>query len=149
MYDLFYIVETHTGWYNLRLKDTHYCIACGSDLESLKRTIYSTVRRYKTEERIYSAIESLSDNGVVAKKTLEKCREDYLSGEHIVFKSLVKDVVNKALKDNREDCPFNKVKKRLKTVVKDSPKVIEEKTTTPTKVFSPRKITPRKVIRTI
>ena len=43
MYDLFYIIEVSPQWYNLIVKDTHYCITCGSDLELLKRTIYKYV----------------------------------------------------------------------------------------------------------
>ena len=116
MYDLFYIIEVTPQWYNLIVKDTHYCIACGSDLEVFKRTIYNYVRKYKIEDRVYRTLRGLNDGGTVPLTVLEKRREDYLSGRHLVFNNLVRGVVEQALKDNRQDTPYHHAKKRVKVV---------------------------------
>ena len=116
MKDLFYIVEVHPQRYNLLVKDTHYCIACGSDLESFKRTIYSYTRKYKTEDRVYKALRGLSDGGRVSPATYDQRQKDYMSGKHLPYTTLVSGVVAQALKDNRQDSPFNRVKKRMTTI---------------------------------
>lgn len=116
MYDLFYIIEVRPQWYNLLLKDTHYCVACGNDLEVFKRTIYKYVRKYKMEDRVYRALKGLSDSGEVSPITYEQRRRDYLSGKHIVFNDLVRGVVSQALKDNRQDTPYHHIKKKVRTI---------------------------------
>ena len=116
MYDLFYIVEVSSQWYNLLVKDTHYCLACGSDLESFKRTIYNYVRKYKTEDRVFRVLNDLSDSGKISPLTYDQRRKDYLSGRHLVFNDLVRGVVEQALKDNRQDTPYNRTKKKVRTI---------------------------------
>lgn len=116
MYDLFYIVEVKPQWYNLIVKDTHYCVACGSDLETFKRTIYNYVRKYKIEDRVYKALSGLSDGGRVPHTVLDQRRKDYTSGKHLVFNDLVRGVVAQALKDNRQDTPYHHAKKKVRTV---------------------------------
>lgn len=116
MYDLFYIIEVRPQWYNLLVKDTHYCLACGSDLEVFKRTIYKYVRRYKIEDRVYRALRGLSTKGLVPPKVFEQRHKDYLSGKHEVFSDLVRGVVSEALKDNRQDTPYHHAKKKVRTV---------------------------------
>lgn len=115
MKDLFYILEVRPQWYNLRVKGTHYCIACGSDLEKIKRTIYKYVRKYKIEDRVYSALRGLEDRGQVPPTVYEQMQKDYLSGKHIVFNDLIRGVVEEAIKDNRQDTPYHHAKKKVRT----------------------------------
>ena len=117
MKDLFYILEVRPQWYNLIVKDTHYCIACGSDLEKFKRTIYKYVRKYKIEDRVYSALRNTESGGQVAPTTRDKRRALYLSGQHLVFNDLIRGVVEEALKDNRKDTPYHHAKKKVRTIV--------------------------------
>ena len=116
MYDLFYITEVSPQWYNLIVKGVHYCIACGSDLEVFKTTIYNYVRKYKIEDRVYKAIKSTSNGGLVPRTVFNQREKDYFSGKHVVFSDLVKEVVAQALKDNRQDTPYHHAKKKVKTV---------------------------------
>ena len=147
MYDLFYIVEVTPQWYNLIVKDTHYCIACGSDLEVFKRTIYNYVRKYKIEDRVYRVLRGLSDGGHVPLTVFEKRREDYLSGRHLVFNDLVRGVVAQALKDNRQDTPYHRTKKKVRAV---TPVGVAASPLPPTnEVRAVGKIRPRKIQRTI
>ena len=147
MYDLFYIVEVSPQWYNLILKDTHYCIACGSDLESMKRTIHHYVRKYKTEDRVYRAISGLSDGGRVSPATLTQRQKVYDSGKHLVFNDLVRGVVAQALKDNRQDTPYHHAKKKVRAV---TPIGVAASPLPPTnEVRAVGKIRPRKIQRTI
>ena len=117
MKDLFYILEVKPQWYNLIVKDTHYCIACGGDLEKFKRTIYKYVRKYKIEDRVYSALRGMEDRGKVAPLVFEQRQKDYDSGKHIVFNDLIRGVVEEALKDNRKDTPYHHAKKKVRTIV--------------------------------
>ena len=146
MKDLFYIIEVRPQWYNLLLKDTHFCLSCGDDLESIKRTIYKYVRKYKTVERVYSAMKGLSNNGTIPPKTLQYRQEDYDNGKHLPFCDVVKEVVEQALKENRQDTPFNRTKKVVKKV---SPQKVAN-TPAPDEVRSvAKKITPMKIRRTL
>ena len=148
MQDLFYITEVHPQWYNLLVKGTHYCIACGSDLEKIKRTIHKYVRKYKVEDRVYRTLQESESGGKVSQATFTKRQEDYLSGKHEVFNDLVRGVVLEALKENRQDTPYHHVKKRLGTSL--SPHTVERTTPQPPpqEVRSVKKITPRKITRT-
>lgn len=117
MKDLFYILEVSPQWYNLIVKDTHFCIACGSDLEVFKRTIYKYVRKYKIEDRVYSALKAMECGDSVPPTVFEQRQKDYLSGKHLVFEDLVRGVVEEALKDNRKDTPYHHAKKKVRTIV--------------------------------
>ena len=147
MYDLFYILEVRPQWYTLLVKDTHYCVACGNDLEVFKRTIYNYVRKYKIEDRVYKALSGLSDGGLVSHYTYDQRLRRYNSGEHLVFNDLVRGVVSQALKDNRQDTPYHHAKKKVRTITPSVSAVV--RTITPldeARVVG--KITPRKITRT-
>ena len=116
MYELFYIVEVHPQWYNLILKNTHYCVACGDDLESMTEVIYKYVRKFKIPERVYRSISTLEDRGLVPPRTLERRQVDYDLGKHLPFNYLVREMVEKAIKDNRQDTPYNRTKKKVRVV---------------------------------
>ena len=147
MYDLFYILEVRPNHYNLIVRDTHYCIAGFNDLEVIKRTIHKYVRKYKIEDRVYNTLSFMSDGGRVPPKVYEERKKAYLSGEHLVFEDLIKEVVAQALKENRQDTPYHHAKKRavgvsLHTTVRTNP-------LTPTnEVRVVKKIVPRKITRT-
>lgn len=117
MKETFYIIEVSPQWYNLLVKDSHFCLACGTDLEVLKKTIYNCVRKYKTEDRLNRVIEELSNSGQIAPSTFNQRQKDFDSGKHLVFEDLVEEVVAEALKDNRKDTPYHRVKERLSTSV--------------------------------
>ena len=151
MYDLFYIVEVRPQWYNLCLKDTHFCVACGKDLEVLKRTIYNYVRKYKIEDRVFKALKDTECGGRVPPTAYERRKKDYDSGLHLVFNDLVRGVVAQALKDNRQDTPYHHAKKKVRTVtpveqVRTSPLPPLNEDSTPKKVVG--KIRPLTVKRT-
>lgn len=148
MYDLFYIVEVRPQWYNLIVKDTHFCIACGGDLEKIKRTIYNYVRKYKIEDRVYSALKDLDCGGKVAPATYEQRRKDYLSGKHLVFNDLIREVVSSAIKDNRHDTPYHHAKKKVKTITTPPTVKVMASPLTPTnEVRTIKKVTPLKIKR--
>lgn len=147
MYDLFYILEVRPQWYNLIVKDTHYCVACGNDLEKIKRTIYKYVRKYKIEDRVYNTLRGLESGGRVCPATYDKRREDYLSGKHIVFNDLIRGVVSLALKDNRQDTPYHHAKKKVRTIPHKTVAVASP-LPPPNEVRVVKKITPRKITRT-
>ena len=140
MYDLFYITEVSPQWYNLIVKDTHYCVACGSDLEVFKRTIYKYVRKYKIEDRVYRALRELSDSGHVPPAVLEKRKKDYLSGGHTVFNDLIRGVVSEALKDSRKDTPYHHAKKKVRTI-----RPVEQVRTSPLPPLNEEKVQKRSV----
>lgn len=147
MKDLFYIIEVSPQWYNLILKRTHYCIACGDDLEMFKRTIHKYVRKYKVPDRVYRVLKGLSDSGHVPPTVYEMREKSYLSGKHLVFEDFIRGVVEEALKENRKDTPYHHTKKK---VVKVTPPTTVVNTTTNTKEVKVvvKKITPLKVKRT-
>lgn len=146
MYDLFYIIEVSPQWYNLLIKDSHYCLACGGNIESFKRTIYHYVRKYKTKDRVLRAIRGLSDKGFVPATTYDIRKGGYLSGKHIVFNDLIEEVVEQALRDNRQDTPYNRTKKKIKAV---TPVGVVASPLPPLKeVRAVKKISPLKIKRT-
>lgn len=147
MYDLFYIVEVSPQWYNLIVKDTHYCVACSGDLEVLKRTIHSYVRKYKVEDRVYQALSGLESGGNVSPATYARRAHLYDCGAHLVFEDLVRGVVSEALKENRQDTPYHHVKKRTTGLV---PKRLAASPMPPSQeVRSIGKVIPRKIQRTM
>lgn len=147
MYDLFYILEVRPHHYNLIVKDTHYCIASGTDLEVIKRTIHKYVRKYKVEDRVYNTLSFMSDGGKAPLLVYEQRKKAYLSGEHLPFEDLIKEVVAQALKENRQDTPYHHTKKRVKAV---TPLVQRSASPLPplNEVRVVKKITPLKVKRT-
>ena len=116
MQNTFYIVEVEDSWYNLRLVNTHHCISCGGDLSILLDTLYKYVRKYKTPERVYKAVES-TEYSTVSPATFEQREQEYRSGRSEPYEDLVYDRVAEALRDNIQDSPYNRAKKRVRTVL--------------------------------
>ena len=144
MKDLFYVVEPEDHWYTLCVKDTHYCVSCGDDLNTVMEMVYKYVRKYKTKDRLMRTLSLLSDRGKTSPAVREKRQKDYDLGKHMCFNSLVEDTVLRALKDNREDTPYNRVKKMVVGKVMSLPLVghtpAPEKERTPLKKVSPLKV---------
>lgn len=159
MKNLFYIVEVNEGWYNLRVRQTHYCIACGLDKDKLLNKVYEYARKFKTEERLYSALNKLSDKGSVPPSTFNQMETLIREGKNILSAE-IRAEIERAIKDNREDSPYNRAKKKTIKVTpkKDkSPAALSPKMEKPAlkkrgkeeEVKSVGKITPRKVARTV
>jgi hypothetical protein len=146
----FYIVQHKEDWYSLRVKETHYCISCGSSIDTLLTVVHRYVRQFRTAERMYRALSRLTDGGKCARKEYEHYSLLYLTGENIVHTQEVRDTISRAIQENRQDTPYNNTKKKVKTTpikrtTSPAPSTQED---TPMKTCG-KKIRPLKVKRTI
>ena len=149
MYDCFYIVETHTGWYNLRLMNTHYCIGCGGSVDNLIELVKRYTKKYRTTERVLQVIRGLSDGGRMSPATFNQYKEEYDSGKSFPFKQMVYDAVALAKKEDRENSPYNRAKRQVRTVVReDHIDIVQEVVKEVLPMCAKRKITPHKIKRT-
>lgn len=133
--------ESHGGtWYMLMTRRTHFCISCGSDLDTRLRVLKSLVKDYRTEQRLLDSLERLDCGGRVSPATFEQ-REEYFREHGGDYEDLVHSIVMEALAEAREEDkannPLRKAKARLqkaggtKTIVK-SQEVSPRVDTTPT-----------------
>lgn len=144
MLNTFYLMTTkeHSSpWYMLMVRDTHFCLSCGDELERILTLIKDYVKTYRTRERLFRALSELDGQGIVSPATFDQ-REDYFRAHGEDYVDLVHSVVLEALAEARQEdkanSPLNKARTRLqkaggvKTIVKSqevSPKV----DSTPTK----------------
>lgn len=136
----FYIAHHDTAggdWYMLIVRDTHFCLSCGGDLERLLKSLKRCVKRTKTKERLMRELSGLECEGKVSPTTFDQREQWYrLHGED--YADLVHFTVLEALKEVREEekenSPLRKTTKRLQKVGRLSPLPTEERTTesTPT-----------------
>ena len=146
----FYILQTSEDWYQLRVVRTHFCVACGSEVTPLLNTVYKYVRKFKSAERMYKALNDLSYGGRVPPLEYDRVNELYLSGEGLVHSEDLKRTIAQAIEDNRQDTPYNNTKKKVKTTLikrTTSPAPLTQEDT-PVKTCG-KKIRPLKVKRTI
>lgn len=115
MYELFYIIETQGGWYQLCIKGTHYVLSSGSDLDKVLMTLKGLVKKYRTKERLMRALSKTEDKGQVNEKTMTVYEDWYNELSHH-YDHLVKRTVKEGLEESKQDTTFNKVKKRLKVI---------------------------------
>lgn len=115
MYELFYIIETQEGWYQLCVKGTHYVLSSGSDLDKILMTLKGLVRKYRTKERLMRALSKTEDKGQVSEKTMTVYQDWYTELAHH-YDHLVNRTVKEGLEEAKQDSTFNKVKKRLKVM---------------------------------
>lgn len=115
MYELFYIIETQEGWYQLCVKGTHYVLSSGSDLDKILMTLKGLVKKYRTKERLMRALSKTEDNGQVNEKTMTVYQDWYTELAHH-YDHLVNRTVKEGLEEAKQDSTFNKVKKRLKVM---------------------------------
>ena len=146
----FYILQTREDWYQLRVVRTHFCVACGSEVTPLLNTVYKYVRKFKSAERMYKALDDLSYGGRVSPLEYDRVNDLYLSGEGLVCSEDLRRTIAQAIEDNRQDTPYNNTKKKVKTTLIKrtiSPASLTQEDT-PVKTCG-KKIRPLKVMRTI
>lgn len=145
MKDTFYMIVTHEHerpWYMLCVRDTHFCISCGMNLDRIREVLKSCIKRHRTRERLLDDLSKLECCGKVSPATFEQ-REDYYQKHWEENDHLIRDAIEEAVKEVVEEVrankPFNKVKARMNktgstglatksTIVPETPKI--EKTET-------------------
>ena len=132
----YYIAHSPTvggTWYMLLVRDTHFCISCGSDLDKILIALRRNVKRNKTKERLLRELNGLDCGGTVSPATFEQ-REEWYRAHGEDYADLVHSTVVEALREAREEekknSPLRKTTNRLKKVgvVKASAETIEEHT---------------------
>ena len=142
MTDTFYIAYNETiggTWYMLCVKETHFCIACGSDLERLLKSLKKCVKRVRYKERLMRELQGLDCGGRVSPATLEQRQEWYLHhGEDYadLVHSTVVEALREAREEDKENSPLRKATNRLKkagriTALANTTEERVEKTPTP------------------
>ena len=126
MFDTFYIAHNETlggTWYMLIVKDTHFCISCGSDLDRIVESLRRCVKRHKSKERLLRSLRGLDDGGRVSPATYEQ-REKWFQSHGEDYADLVHSTVVEALREAREEekknSPLRKTTIRLKKAGKIS-----------------------------
>lgn len=138
MTNTFYIAETKSNsgsWYMLIVRDTHFCITCGSDLDKVVKSLKRCVKRTRTRERLFKELRGLDCKGRVSPATFDQ-REQYFREHGEDYADLVHSTVVEAIREAKEEdkknSPLRKTTNRLKkvglsplakTVVDSSPKV--------------------------
>lgn len=134
MITAFYICATETfggTWYMLLVRDTHFCISCGSDLDKILSSLRRCVKRNRTKERLLRELSGLDCGGRVSPATFAQ-REEYFRAHGEDYEDLVHSTVVEALNEAREEdkknSPLRKTATRLKRAGRISPlaKTIEE-----------------------
>ena len=138
MRNTFYInYDEKRDWYMLCIKDTHFSVSCGDDLDKILAVLSDYVKRYRTHDRLITAMSQLESKGVVAPKTFAQ-REEYYKEHGEDYAKLITRVVDSALKEAREwdkeHSLLAQTKKRLKKsgikkTIEDSVKKEDTKTT--------------------
>lgn len=148
MLNTFYLMtsdEHERPWYMLIVRDTHFCVSCGSDLEKTMRLLKDYVKTYRTKERLLHALSGLDCKGKVSTPTFAQ-REEYFRAHGEDYKDLIHKVVREAMSEAREEdkanSPLNKARTRLKKAggVKTIQKTIEE---SPKAETTPQKDSPK------
>lgn len=120
MTNTFYIAEyENTGkpWYQLLVRDTHFCISCGSDLDKILTVLKDYVKTYRTKDKLLRILSGLECQGKVSPATFSQ-REDYYLAHGEDYADLVDRVVHESMREAREEdkanSPLKKTKARLK-----------------------------------
>lgn len=129
MFNTFYIIGRE-DWYQLIVKDTHYCVACGGNLDKILASLKRLVKRHKTKERLLKDLKKMDygKGGKVSPATFEHREEEYREKGH-VYEDLVQQTVEEAFIEMRGEGKktMNKVMTRVKKSGGVSPLVIPEK----------------------
>ena len=136
MAETYYIAHYDTvggTWYMLLVRDTHFCISCGSDLEKIVKCLRRSVKRTRTKERLLRELSGLECGGKVSPATFTQREEWYrLHGEDYadLVHSTVVEALREAREEDKENSPLRKTTTRLKRAGRISPlaKTIKEET---------------------
>lgn len=144
MLNTFYLMTTkeHSSlWYMLMVRDTHFCLSCGDELERILTLIKDYVKTYRTRERLLRVLSELDGQGKVSPATFDQ-REDYFRAHGEDYMDLVHSVVLEALAEARQEdkvnSPLNKARTRLRkaggvNTITKSQEVSPKVDSTPTK----------------
>ena len=133
----FYLMTNHSSsgtWYMLMVRKTHFCISCGGDLQRRLEVLKSTVKRYRTEQRLLDGLSELDGGGKVSPATFEQ-REEYYQEYGKDYEDLVHSIVMEALSEAREEDKANNPLARARTRLQKAGGV---KTLVKTQEVSPR-----------
>lgn len=137
MLDTFYLTatESYSGtWYMLLVKDSHFCLACGGDLDKITKVLRHYVKTYRTRERLFRSLSGLDSQGKVSESTFLQ-REEYYRKHGEDYEDLITQVVLEAQSEAREEdklnSPLNKARTRLRKAggVKSTTQIKEESIT--------------------
>ena len=101
----------------LLVRDTHFCISCGSDLEKIVQCLKRSVKRNRRKERLLRELSGLECGGRVSPATFAQ-REEWYRAHGEDYADLVHSTVVEALREAREEdkenSPLRKTAIRLK-----------------------------------
>lgn len=148
MTDTFYIHHSPTiggTWYMLVVKDLHFCICCGSDLDNILKSLKKCVKRTRRKEVLLRELRGLECGGKVSPATFEQREEWYRQhGEDYadLVHSTVVEALHEAKEEDKANSPLRKTTNRLKKVgrIKALAKTIEEQ---PKEDSTPAKDSPK------
>lgn len=114
MKNTFYMI-CKDNWYRLHIKDTHYCIGGGPSPEPLLKTVRRLIKKYRTKSRLFNALSSKEDKGVVNEKMYKVYQEEYeLYSEDC--DDMLYEVVAKAVEEVKENTPLKRSQRILSKV---------------------------------
>ena len=120
MLDTYYIAHNSTlsgTCYMLIVRDTHFCVSCGSDLEKIVQCLKRSVKRNRRKERLLRELSGLECGGRVSPATFAQ-REEWYRAHGEDYADLVHSTVVEALREAREEdkenSPLRKTAIRLK-----------------------------------
>lgn len=111
MQSAFYIVQTKPDWYRLHVTKTHYCIGAGGDLNTLLSVVYKYTRSFRTEDNMIKRLSELI-YGKPSVTTTKAYENDYRISGH-KFDCLIKGIVEKAERDNKETSKSRRCARRF------------------------------------
>ena len=134
MTNAYYIEYKNTSsgiWYKLIVRDTHYCISCGNDLEKILECLKKSVKRNRRKERLLRELRGLESGGRPSPSTYSQREEWYrIHGKDYedLVHSTVLEALHEAVEEDKENSPLRKTTNRLKKVGKlnSFPRTIEE-----------------------
>lgn len=150
MFDLFYIIEIKDGWFNLCIKDTHYCVGCGTDPKVLLRTVKDFVKRYRTKDKFLKAISKTEHKGEHPNKQTYEHRKLLYETAKYDYHEEIEEAIQEMLEEIKGDTPFNSILKRKKTISlpkKEEEPVIKKETKEVIEMTKPKVLVKRKLIR--
>lgn len=112
MENIFYITAKDLPqgdkWYNLKVLPTHFCVACGEDLNRIKSTIKKYVSEFDNEpDLILRALKDTTSGGKVSRASFEQS-EKYYKEYGKDYADFITQAVQEVAKERKE-----KFKKKL------------------------------------